>query len=95
MWVKLGGKRTSATRLLVPDEQPLADAGGRSFSAKRRQFIRRWFGTTGINQQSSHSGKDRALYRKLASDGVRTESISGYDVVVIEREAMRVYVSSW
>jgi hypothetical protein len=28
-------------------------------------------------------------------NGVRTESITGHDVVVIEREAMRVYASSW
>jgi hypothetical protein len=37
----------------------------------------------------------QTLYRKLASDGVRTESITGHDVVVIGREAMRVHASSW
>ena len=37
----------------------------------------------------------QTLYRKLAFDGVRTESINVHDVVVLEREAMRVYVSSW
>jgi hypothetical protein len=37
----------------------------------------------------------QTLYRKPAFDGVRTESINVHDVVVIEREAMRVHASSW
>jgi hypothetical protein len=34
LWVKLGGKGTSATRLVVPNEQTLAGVGGRSLQCQ-------------------------------------------------------------
>src|SRR2546430_1291343 len=34
-WVKLGGKRRSATRLVVPDEQTLAGVGGRPVQCQK------------------------------------------------------------
>src|SRR2546430_7526553 len=35
-------------------------------------------------------GKDSTPYRKLTSDGVRVEKVLGKDVLVVEREAMRL-----
>jgi fumarate hydratase, class I len=35
-------------------------------------------------------GKDTTPYRKIASDGVRVEKVMGEEVIVVEREAMRV-----
>ena len=35
-------------------------------------------------------GKDTTPYRKLTADGVRVEKVMGKDVVVVEREALRV-----
>jgi fumarate hydratase class I len=34
-------------------------------------------------------GKDTTTYRKLSSDGVRTETVLGREMIVVEREAMR------
>src|SRR2546430_9939099 len=35
-------------------------------------------------------GKDSTPYRKLTADGVRVEKVLGKDVLVVEREAMRL-----
>jgi hypothetical protein len=36
LWVELGGKGTSATRLVVPDQPTLAGVGGRSLQCRTR-----------------------------------------------------------
>ncbi|MBX6426940.1 MAG: fumarate hydratase [Variibacter sp.] len=35
-------------------------------------------------------GSDRTTYRKLTSDGVRVESVLGREIIVVEREALRL-----
>src|SRR6266700_1021711 len=41
LWVKLGGKGTSAARLVVPNEETLAGVGGRSLQCQQRPLAAR------------------------------------------------------